>query len=219
MSKAHGLAFPLNFSSDVIELNFLAVLSLLNFASGYRIPLREQTGRGAWDNIRALVLSLYITGTSGSDVDYLSAVGMQAISVQTVAEQMRVSIYTERPHEDIPGVTVGELGGPMHELVRLIARTLNETGEVLVRTGYPNLGAFILEALKNGMRAANGGPPVIDVVLEQIVKAIPGFQDMATVHEQRRVYLLSFLISCLLTQASFTQPFIASRKHCFFYVP
>ncbi|KAL5507250.1 hypothetical protein ACEPAH_6706 [Sanghuangporus vaninii] len=184
VSKSHGLAFPLKFSSDVTELNFLAILSLLNFASGYRIPLHEQTGHGAWDNIRALVLSLYITGTSGSDADYLSSSGMRVISAQTIAEQMRVSIHVERPHEDIPGVTVGELGGPMHELVQLLTRTLNETGEVLVKTGYPSLGAFVLEALKNGEKAAKGGPPVVDTILEQIVKAIPGFQDMAIVHGQ-----------------------------------
>ncbi|EJD03018.1 uncharacterized protein FOMMEDRAFT_108108 [Fomitiporia mediterranea MF3/22] len=184
VSKSHGLAFPLQFPSAVSELNLIAILSLLNFASGYRVPLHEQTGRGAWDNIRALVLSLYISGTSGADTDYLSAKGMQAITSQTVAEQMRVSMHVERPHESIPGVTIGELGGPMYELVKLIAHTLNETGNVLVKAGYPDLGTFVLEALKNGEKAANGGPLDVEVTLEQIVKAIPAFQDMAVVHGQ-----------------------------------
>lgn len=183
VSKAHGLAFPLQFPSEIAELNLLATLSLLNFASGYRVLLHEETGRGAWDNIRALVFSLYIT--SSSDVDWLSAKGMQSINEQTVAEQLQVSILTERPHESIPGVTIGELGGPMYNLVHLITRTLRETGNILVKTSYPNLGTFILEALRNGKSASKGQSPDLDVVLDQIVRAIPAFRDMALVDGQR----------------------------------
>lgn len=184
VSKAHGLAFPLQFPSVISELNLISVLSLLNFASGYRVTLHEQTGRGAWDNIRALVFSLYISASMGAETDFLSARGMQNISAQTVAEQMRVDIHVERPHESIPGVTVGELGGPMYELVRLITKTLNETGSILLKSGYPDLGTFVLEALKNGEKAAKGGTPDLEIVLEQIIRAIPAFQDMATVYGQ-----------------------------------
>ena len=183
VSKLHGLAFPLQFPSVASELNFLSVLSLLNFASGYRVPLHEQTGRGAWDNIRALVFSLYIT--SSSDTDWLSAKGLKAIGEQTIAEHMRVNVHVERPHESIPGVIVGELGGPIHKLVQLIVRTLNETGSFLVDAGYPDLGAFIYEALKNGESSAKASGPDVDVVLDQIVRAIPGFGDMFIIGDQR----------------------------------
>lgn len=177
---------PLQFPSLISELNLIAVLSLLNFASGYRRALHEQTGRGAWDNIRALVFSLYISGASGTDVDFLSAQGMQRIDNTVVAELMRVEVHVERPHEGIPGVTVGEVGGPMYELVQMITRTMNETGKALVEMGYQDLGMFVLEALKNGQKKAKGpgGEPDVDVVLEQIVKAIPAFQDMYTADGQ-----------------------------------
>lgn len=179
----HGLAFPLNFPSVASELNFLSILSLLNFASGYRVPLHEQTGRGAWDNIRAFAFSLYIT--SSSETNWLSAKGLQEIGEHTVAEHLRVNVHVERPHESISGVTVGELGGPMHALVQQITRTLNETGKILVTSGYPDLGAFILEALKKGENETKGDGPDIDVVLDQIIRAIPGFRDMAVVDGQR----------------------------------
>lgn len=185
MSKFHGLAFPLNFPSVVAELNLLAVLSLLNFGSGYRVPLHEQTKRGAWDNMRALVFSLYLT--SSTEEDLLSAKGMKAIGWQKIAELMRVDVYVERKHETIPAVMVGELTGPMYELVRLITQTLNETGEVLERTGYPDLGTFVLEALKKGeaVGAAKGAGVDLETVLQQIVRAIPAFQDMATINGTR----------------------------------
>jgi hypothetical protein len=109
---------------------------------------------------------------------------MKLVTEQVIAEHMRVSVHVERPHESIPGVTVGEIGGPMHELVKLIADTLKETGEVLHRGGYPDLGTFVLEALNNGKRAGSAKADA-DIVLEQIVKAIPGFQDMAVVNDQR----------------------------------
>lgn len=57
---------------------------------------------------------------------------------------------------------------------------------MLVKSGYPDLGTFVLEALKTGERAAKGGPPDVNVVLGQLVKAIPGFQDMAVVNGLRK---------------------------------
>ena len=115
----------------------------------------------------------------------LSARGMQRVDAGVIAEQLRVSIHVDRPHESIPGVTVSEVGGPMSRLVQLIVNTLNETGDVLVKSGYPDLGTFVLEALKNGANAVKSGPLDADVVIDQIVKAIPGFRDMAVVNGLR----------------------------------
>lgn len=171
VSASHGLALPLKFSSALDELNLLSILSLLNFASGYRVPLHAETGRGAWDNIRAFAFSLYLSSSVGEG-DLLSARGMKVIGEGKVAELMRVNVHLERPHESIPGVTVGELGGPMHELVKLVTGILQETGKVLVDLGYPDLGSFVAEALKEGEseRTRNGDDPnvQVEVVLERV---------------------------------------------------
>lgn len=169
VSAVHGLAFPLKFPSAVCELNFLSVLSLLNFASGYRAPLHKETGRGAWDNIRLLLFSMYLTSLTGEDSELLLAKGMQTIQGQQVAELLQVGLHVERPHETIPGVTVGELGGPMYELVTLITKTLNETGDILVNSGYADMGSFMVEALKEGERQKSADLPGADVevVLER----------------------------------------------------
>ena len=78
----------------------------------------------------------------------------------------------------------------MYELVKLITDTLNETGRLLTEYGYPDLGSFVLEALKEGEKAgaAHGKGPDVDVILERIVKAFPGFQDMAIVDGQRKYF-------------------------------
>ena len=170
LRTAHGYALPLAFPSAAAELNVLATLSLLNFGSGYRAPLHAVAGRGAFDSIRALVLSMYISSPpSSSSGDYLSAAGMRAVGAETVAELMGVSggIHVERAHERIAGLVVGKLGGPVWELVRLVTGVLNETGEVLVGGGYPDLGAFVLEALREG-RGARDPQGACDVVLERV---------------------------------------------------
>lgn len=137
--------------------------------------------------MRAFVFSLYITSTI--DTNWLSAKGMKEIGEGTIAEQLRVSVHVEREHETLPYVTVGEIGGPMHQLVKLIKKTLNEAGEVLVNGGYPDLGSFVLEALQNSQQKTSstdsGAGVDVDLVLERIVRAIPGFRDMEVVNGQR----------------------------------
>lgn len=164
VSAQHGLALPLKFSSPLDELNVISILSLLNFGSGYRIPLHTETGRGAWDNIRLLVFSIFI---GGSAEDLLSAKGMQQLNEAKVAELMRINVYIEKPHTEIPGVTVGELGGPLYELVKLISQVLVETGQLLEEAGYPSLGAFVVEALKEGARVTKQTSDV-QVVLDRV---------------------------------------------------
>lgn len=171
LASSHGYAFPFKFPTPLSELNFLSVLSLLNFASGYRVPLHRLTGRGAYDNIRALLFSLYLTSSTDSGgVDVLSAEGLRTIGEQTVAELMSLKLHQERPHESIPGVTVGELGGPGYEVVKLITGTMNSTGEALVKGGYKDLGSFVLEALQEGEKARNTADPdaEINVILEKV---------------------------------------------------
>lgn len=166
MSKIHGLALPLNFSSSLDELNVLSVLSLLNFASGYRVPLHAQTGRGAWDSVRALVFSLYITSATGEG-DLLSAKGLKSHNASKISELMGVNLHVERAHDTIPGVVVGELGGPLYNLVNQIVSVLNETGDILLNNGYANLGSFVAEALKESAKAPDG-EAALEMVLEKV---------------------------------------------------
>lgn len=100
----------------------------------------------------------------------LSAEGLRTIREQTVAELMNLKLHQERPHESIPGVTVGELGGPGYEVVKLVTGAMNSTGEVLVESGYKDLGSFVLEALQEGEKArnSNDSDAETNVILEKV---------------------------------------------------
>ncbi|CAE6463439.1 unnamed protein product [Rhizoctonia solani] len=172
LASVHGLNFPLNFPSLKSELNFIATLALLNFASGYRAALHEATGRGAYDNIRLLVMGMYIDSDS-----LMSARGWINLTDGQIAGLLNISIHQERAHETIPGLIVAERTGQLSELVGLIGQTLREAGEVLVQGGYEDLGAFVVE----GLGVAKGSA---EVLVERLVKAVPGFRDMGVVDGQ-----------------------------------
>ncbi|KAH9924921.1 uncharacterized protein B0H18DRAFT_1085390 [Fomitopsis serialis] len=214
LRTTHGYALPLAFPSPAAELNLLAALSLLNFGSGYRAPLHAAAARGAFDTVRALVFGMHISEGAGGG--YLSARGMQAASAQDVAELMGVAgkLHVERAHESIPGLTVGELGGPVWELVSLVTAVLNETGAVLVEGGYPDLGAFVLEALKAGSKAKDP-ERACDVVLERLVRGIPAFRDMATA-QGHHIYCFK---KALLTIHSIARRFGGAGGHSSSSIP
>ncbi|KAI6129449.1 hypothetical protein EDD16DRAFT_1471522 [Pisolithus croceorrhizus] len=185
VSGYHGLNFPLNFPSVLSEVNFLSVLSLLNFGSGYRVPLHRQTGRGAWDGIRALMFGLYLSSSTGQG-DLLSAKGMQTISEQQIADLMSINLYVEQPHSEIPEMSIGTIGGPLYDFVKLIATTLRETGQILEDLGDPNLGTFVVRSLRKVDAANNSADPnaAVHTTLRQLVGAFPAFRDMAIIDEQ-----------------------------------
>jgi hypothetical protein len=133
------------------------------------------------------LFTLYLSSASTSGgTDWLSAKGMQRIDLATVAEMMNLNIHEERAHESIPGLTVGGLGGPLYELVKLVTSAMNSTGEVLVQGGYPDLGAFVLEGLQEGARSGDKDEDgALGVLVERLVRAFPALQDMALVEGQR----------------------------------
>lgn len=176
ISGHHGLNFPLNFPSLLSEINFLSILSLLNFASGYREPLHQQTGCGAWNSIRRLMLGLYISSTGQENL--LSAAGMRTISEQQVADLLAVNIFVEEWHSEIPGLIVGKPGGPLLGLMKLITATLRETGEILEVMGDPDLGTFILRGLKevNATKYTDDPNAGVDAILSKVCQTISSYE-------------------------------------------
>lgn len=181
LSTAHGVAMPLQFQTLESEVNLISLLSILNFGHGYRLPLKRATGRGAYDTIRALIFGLYLASTDEDNL--MSAKGLKSLSKAKVAElaQLANHIHVEKAHPTIPGLTIGELGGPLYELVELITNVLNETGTILVQDRYDSLGTFVIEALH---KADQNGIADAEVVLDELIRRFPAFQDIGTYQDQ-----------------------------------
>lgn len=157
---------PLNFKDTLDEVNLISILSLLNFCHGYRIPLHKATGRGAYDTIRVFVFGLYLT--SSDEDDLISANGLKSISSTRVADLMQLTnhLHVEKPHPTNSAITIGELG-PLYELVTLVTKVMNETGDILVNKGYASLGAFVVHTLQpTGNNTAND--MYTETILDQV---------------------------------------------------
>ena len=190
---------PLQFPSVESEVNLISLLSILNFGHGYRLPLKKATGRGAYDTIRALIFGLYLSSTDEDNL--MSAKGLKSLSNAKIAElaQLTNHIHIEKAHPTIPGLSIGELDGPIYELVGLITSVLNETGTILIRDGYDSLGDFVIQALN---KANQDGTADAEVVLDevgigneiitslnwtlQLIRRFPAFQDVGVYNGKRR---------------------------------
>lgn len=119
----------------------IALFALLNFSSGYRVELKRLTQRGAFDTIRSLVLSLYI-----SQYD-LSARGLEKVTDHDIVEMGQIPVSVDVKHEFMEGVTVSQ-PTKLKRMAENIGSVLRETGEILRSGGYQSLGTFVIECAK-----------------------------------------------------------------------
>lgn len=186
----HGLNFPLRFPTPLAEVNFLSILSLLNAYSGYRTTFHTKTGIGAYQNIVRLMIGLYI----GSEEDKMvgaksmTAKGMAEMGEAKVVELLGVSVHEERPHETLPGVTVGVRGGEMLDVVQLIHSTIVSVGKGLLSRGKSSLGTYLVELLQEAKKKALSDGEAADFLTKSIAEDIPEFRDTHTVNG-KEVYL------------------------------
>ncbi|RUS19310.1 hypothetical protein BC937DRAFT_87693 [Endogone sp. FLAS-F59071] len=172
-----SIRMPLKFDTTEQEINSIAFVDLLNFGSGYRVPLHEAVDRGAFDTIRFGAMSHHIGGLP------MTATYLRSISIFEVSQTFQIPLDREVHPEGMPFVTMSE----PHELRKLaegITSVLNETGLTLQEGGYTSLAHFILQATK----PEDGKAPSAAALVERLVRAFPGFRDMAKVDGQN-VYL------------------------------
>ncbi|KAI8379721.1 uncharacterized protein BYT42DRAFT_515239 [Radiomyces spectabilis] len=168
------MRMPVKFDNIAEEVNFIALIDLLNFGSGYRVPLHELAGRGAFDTIRFGAMSFHIGGTP------MTAETFKNITAFEVSEIFQFPIDREVQAPNMPGVTIGE-PTPLKPLAQGIADVLNTTGEFLEKHGYKDLASFILDVTK-------GGDSTAAKLVENLIKALPGLHDFYNI-DGTEVYL------------------------------
>lgn len=126
----------------------------------------------------------------------LSASGMAHLSEHITAEFLRLPTMTEKDHPTLP-MRIGEPDKEAKEIVQLVQGVMNETGNILLKSGKENLGAWVADTLKQ----------ITDLTAQErasyLVKALantfPAFRDEGDVQGYRvKVYkkaqLLTFII-------------------------
>lgn len=195
LKDEHGLRFPLRFRSFDDQLTVTAVLALLNAFSGYRVDFHQATGHGVYDGVRRIVMGLYL---SAEGDDALRAEDLARVSAAQLAGLLGVATHTETAHPTMPFVTVGTVGGPLHEPLQLAADLCRGAGEFLQQRRHASLASYLREVCE---RALDAGDCVDSRILEGIA-AIPGFHDTRRLGPTE-VYLYKkalFLLHALRTQ-------------------
>ncbi|KAF7731012.1 hypothetical protein EC973_001058 [Apophysomyces ossiformis] len=156
---------PVKFSSMAEEINFIALIDLLNFGSGYRLSLHKLAQRGAFDTIRFGAMSFHIGGKP------MTAETFKSITAYEVSEIFQFPIEREVHPPNMSFVTMLE-PNELRPLADGIVSVLNTTGEFLQTHGYKDLAAFILDVTK-----PSGQPPSAIKLVEHLVRALPGLHD------------------------------------------
>ncbi|ORE04228.1 hypothetical protein BCV72DRAFT_278042 [Rhizopus microsporus var. microsporus] len=163
LSYDSSVILPLKFSTMEEELNFISVINLLNFGSGYRLELHKYAGRGAFDTIRYGVMAMHIGGIP------MDAKTFSEIDIFKVSEIFQFPIDKEVRHETLDFVTMSQ-PTPLKPLAVGITSTLNTTGKYLQDHRYKSLAHFILDHAKKQPKDAL-------YLVEALVRAFPALHD------------------------------------------
>lgn len=177
LSDNEPLRVPLRFESLIQELNYVAMLAYLQIGSGYRVLLKESTGRGAAETIMFGMLSAFI---GGQKVD---AEALKNLSKREIAGLFGIEYETEVAHPSMPGVYILEKTA-LAGLVDLLHFLLKDLGESLEKLGHKTLASFILEVTK----APAGTRPKAARLVEALATNFKGFRD-ATSWNGKPIYL------------------------------
>ncbi|KAI9217006.1 hypothetical protein BC828DRAFT_392226 [Blastocladiella britannica] len=152
---------PLRFDSHLDHANFLAVRALLNFGSGYRTILKDLTGRGAWECIQYLCLSLHL------DPHPLDARRMADLTAADLASLTNIPTHVDQP-TPTPGIVMS-VPSPALPLLNELTRVLNETGNILRDRGYASMGQWLLREIGDDRSAAR--------LVSALASTFPAFAD------------------------------------------
>jgi len=171
--KSAHVNFPLKFASLEEEINFLTILDILNFGSGFRKCLHQMCDRGAYDTIRFGLIGMHLSGKT-LDSGYLSSV-----SLGEVSELFNIPLSVEK---EVMAAVKQLVPSACRSLAELITKVLNDCGRILRNRGSKNFGEFVLGILSSkGTSSAH--------LVEGLMDTFPAFCDKAE-YKGQEVFIL-----------------------------
>ncbi|KAF0687511.1 Aste57867_20750 [Aphanomyces stellatus] len=169
---AEAIRYPLSFRTMDDEVNFLALVDLLNFGSGYRKLLHKYCQRGAHETMMFGVIGMYISEPR------MDAKFLRGLSLDSVANYF--SIPLDRDEELSTGIYISK-PGPLKPLAQGIHQVLTETGSLCLERGFNDLGAFVLAHVTQPTKQEDDdapGRPTAAALVDALATTFPGFRDV-----------------------------------------
>jgi len=160
--KKAPLSFPLKWESTAQEVNFIAILNLLNFGSGFRKPLHHYTERGAYETICYGLIGMQISRTGSIDAEF-----MTQLSIQDIETFFGIPVSKEKQIQ--PGISM-YVPTELKDFAELLKRVLSDTGRILRARMLNDFSDFIYSSLDTqNPKAAN--------LVEKLMMAFPSLND------------------------------------------
>mmetsp|Transcript_30391 Transcript_30391/g.85873 ORF Transcript_30391/g.85873 Transcript_30391/m.85873 type:complete len:254 (-) Transcript_30391:1072-1833(-) len=156
------LRLPLQFDDTASEVNFLAILHLLSFGSGYEPLLQDMCKIGSQECMQFGTLGMYISGNK-LDVEFL-----ERFSDLQVNNFFRIPTHEDVPSEMHPAIQISR-PGPLMPLARSIREQLQDAAQRSREKGFGSVGECVMSILND---AATAGEAV-----EALGETYPGFKD------------------------------------------
>jgi hypothetical protein len=169
--KGAGVDLPLALDQDE-AIDACVLLCLLQFGSGFRVPLHAALHCGASDAMIRGLLGFLMVGRKPS-------AGLLAhLREHEAAEIWGLPLTVDEPVPHLPCVTMSK-PGPLKPLAAHLARALNSCGRVLLEAQAPTFAAY-LRANAPAWCVAEGGAPCIDAFVAFVAERFPvAFRDVA----------------------------------------
>jgi len=146
------------------EVNFLSVLHLLNFGSGFRAQLHAAVDMGANDTVHRGMIGIRLGGHA------LNAEGLLKFSPEIIENSFGIKASTMKALPGYPAEISSE--GPLHGFVHGLVGAAKSTGEALKLQRKRSLGEFVLDVLE-------AHPCSAAALVTALVERLPGFADVA----------------------------------------
>ncbi len=161
--------FPLQFS-ERSRVNFETVRALLEFGSGFRLVLKQSTGRGAHETMTAGLFSLFITH---GDISAATLVGQSLFDVSTLFS-LPLSVEAAVPGV-LAGVATQLVDSPVKALAVFIHRVLGDSGRILQARNCVDFYDLIVKELRPSVAV----PIEANRLIEMMASLFPAFNDVA----------------------------------------
>jgi len=166
-ATTHGNKVDVEFVSVDAEINMLATLDILQFASGFRKPLHRYCGFGASD--------VMTKGTTSIHKEHKNI---------TAKVMLSITFDQVKKHFGFTEEALADASGGISDLAKMIVRELNAAGSALIAHGYADLSALVRD------HCSRHSPPFAADLVTALYDIIPAFHDCAEYPKGHEVLLV-----------------------------
>jgi len=166
--SSHLMDNPIEFRDEFSEINFHMTLHLFNFGHGFRHPLHQICGCGAWQAMKKGILRLHLNASKG----FIDAEALIGLSVEKVNDYFQ-----------FPALDSSDYGQKLNLLRDMILQVAHCTGARLVELGYASFTDFIFDH-------SSGTQPSATKLVENLADHFPAFDDRRCLSSGNEVLFL-----------------------------